>query len=746
MVRLDKHTSKRREKPLSFQEQQSDEALIIDLGRAFDSIKDHFPRILLATMLITACVGAYSFTLYQDQYRSSATILLNPMELPQVVSKISPEKGSMQPFAHETNPFKNQEELLKSRNIAKRVLARLKSKKIDLSAFTPDELQEKVLDVSHVKSTDLLKLSAVFNQPQIAQEIASAYTDSYIEMLREISYEPLKMQEDLYRQQLERVEKELAAASERLKTFHEKHGVVDLKSEEHLKVANLESMRSEIKELEATIAEKSAESKELMAQLDASQEDLGQLIASVAGGQNGQITNLQRQLDEATSEYMVKSSTYAASNPDMVQLQKKIETLESQITEQFISTVGYMPATETPAIIKDNLRAGMVDQLADNQARLSALQNKLDTRRHQVERLEKQLASLPSQQLAYARLLHEKAAKAEVLHKLQEKLSEVTIQKAAVQDSLVVIDPPALPQETENPNRFLLMALAGLVGCAASTAGVGLVSMVKPGGLEADFVESQLGIPVLSSIPWSDEKAFTNCRARNTLEVLSNVRTPGLIESYQSLALSLKMQRKQSGRNSLTIASLYQESETPWILGNLAYCLAQSGDRVLVVDTHLRNPKLHEVFAHRLDYDQGLPELINAVSEHIFRHGDTGSPEAMNRLIDSYGKPSGLHPQLFYLNAGTVMENTFEFLNAKGFSILCQMLKSRYDWVLFEAPPFMKHPDASVLLGNSDGLLLLIEQDSHPDQVRFVQKRISQLGFNIAGAVLRPPSQKGTQS
>jgi Mrp family chromosome partitioning ATPase len=243
-------------------------------------------------------------------------------------------------------------------------------------------------------------------------------------------------------------------------------------------------------------------------------------------------------------------------------------------------------------------------------------------------------------------------------------------------------------------------------------------------------------VPLLAVIPWLSDKQWRYYRERNYLEV--NVHQPDLklVKAYQDLALNLKVQRNISGNNAIVVSSLFRTAGGSVILSNLAYCLAQSGDSVLLVDANLHSPHLHESFNHLLSYENGLTELINDISEMLY-YSKNLDPADLQTRIASAAIPSGVHPQLHYLNAGLQMQNTFEFLNSKGFSTLIAAAKTHYQWVLLDAPPFLEHPDAAVLLSYTDGLLLLTEREATEDQMLLVHDKVQRLNANIIGAVLR---------
>lgn len=719
-----------------------EESLVIDIDQVMDALRRRFKLILASFLAGIVGASVFTFTLYQEKFRSHATLLFNPVELPSVVSNIDTVNRFFKTQGLEVSPYRNQEELLRSKFLAQQVLDALKAKNIRISAKTAEELSEKVLSAEHIPSTDFIRLSAVAETAEKARQINQVYTEQYLSFMKdEISLKPLTQQEKLFSEQAVEAEKHLVALGNKIQAYQEQYGILDLSIESQSKVNQLEDLAVNAKQTEALLAEKRASALQVRRQLSLKNRDVSTALYAVAQGQDNLLTDLQEKLNEAQKEYDVKALTYSPTNPEMRDLEEKIAVLKAQMTDQQILTVG-QPLLPRGQMIKDQVRADLVKQLANSESDSYALASKLSTIRRQYGDLKTQLSSLPVQQLEYARLLLEKKNRENVLIKLREKLSEVQIQKAAVQEKLVVIDEPNKPVKAVFPGRLHIIFLAGFLGAALSAVAVTGHALINHREVRPEVIEKVIGLPVLSIIPWLSQDRWQQNRKRGFLEVTASSTDPGLLKSYQDLALNLKAQRNQLSKNTLTVCSLSHRAGSSILLPNLAFCIAQSGERVLLVDANLRKPRLHESFGHSLNYEKGLPEIINSISEALYRNNFV-QPADLLPIAEAAILPSGVHPQLFYVNAGLALENTFEFLNSRGFATLIQALKSGYDWVLLDAPPFLAQPDAGVLLGFTDGLLLLVEKDACEGQIHAVKRKVERLNSTVVGAVLRGSQNQG---
>lgn len=713
-------------------------ALVINLDQIWLAICSRWKMIAAVTVIFALLGSSYSVFLCKDKYESTGTLLFNASDSTKIITNVDTGEQFLHGEGVDVNPYKSQTELLKSHLIAQRVFDALKKNKIPVAETNPALLFGSVLNAEQVKGTNLIRVVANAGTPRLAKRIADIYLDSYLVLINEISIAPLEHNKTMFKQQVMDAEKDLDVINQRINDYQKQYGILDIDVESQNQVTSLLNLENTSKSTEADLAEKRAEVARIRSQLKFKNKDIHSLLQSVASGQDSQLSTLQDRLQDAQKEYATKALIYAPTNPDMLDLQKRIDVLKRQITDQNILTVGHTGASKT-GVIKDSVRTDMVNRLAAAESGVSALMNKLGTLHRQYTDMRHSLADLPQHELIYARLQLEKKSLEDILVRLKQNLTELQIQEVLMHKKLMVIDKPNLPVKPISMPHWQIIALASLAGMVLSVLSIATREVLtSQRGVRADFIEKMLGLPVLAMIPWLPDEQRRGLRGRAALEVTTTTVDPQVLKSYHNLALNLKVQRNQSQQNALVLSSVLEPGENSIIMANLAFCLAQSGERVLLIDANLRKPNLHTLFNHELDYDNGLLELINSISDRLYRKKDVYADEVLE-LIGAVATPSGLHPQLDYLNAGLVLENTFEFLNSKGFSSLIQASKIGYDWVLVDSPPFLEQPDGAVLLGYLDGLLLIVEKDAEESQITAVCNKVAKLHSTIPGVVLRKP-------
>lgn len=691
--------------------------------------------IVSGSLAMGALAALFSFFMFQDAYQSSAKLMLNTGHASSLLARPEVATAFLKNAELESSSYKNQEELLKSQLIYNRVFKQIQKAKIKTPYQRPADLAEHVLRAEHIKNTNFIRISAIANKPSTAQKLAEIYLKSYMDLVREISRKPIQKEKKALENQLQQAKLALVENNHQMAAYPLEPGSPDLSLEKRNSISQLVNLDVQCKSTRANLAQKRAEVIQLRNRLKLKSGELTSAIQAVAIGQDHTLIALQEKLQDLQKDYAVKALIYAPTNPDMIQIQRKLDVLKSQITDQQILTIGYVP-TGKISQIKDSLRADLIRRLAIADSERAALQNKLGALQAQYQGRKATLKNLPQQQIEYTRLLLEKKNKADLLARIKQNLADVSLQETAFDERLMVIDPPDLPERPVAPLRWQLITGAVIAGLLLPLAAVAIYSVFTRRQPRPAFVEQILDAPVLGSIPWLSMEKWRYLRNRGRLEMVSNETDPTMIKAYQDLAINLKARRSSLQKNTVVFSQLLDEKGHSVILANLAFCLAQGGDRVLLIDADLHRPGLHEAFNHALDYEQSLPELINSVSELLHRKQDVQVQDILS-LVSAVATPSGIHPQLEYLNAGLVLGNTFEFLNSKSVDLLLSVLKAGYDWVLISAPPLLKYPDGAVLLGYADGLLLLADQELEKSHLIAARNKIERIGATAYGVILR---------
>lgn len=270
-----------------------------------------------------------------------------------------------------------------------------------------------------------------------------------------------------------------------------------------------------------------------------------------------------------------------------------------------------------------------------------------------------------------------------------------------------------------HPRLRLNLAMAGMLSLMLGIGLAFLLEYIDRSIKTAEDVEGAAGvpllgiIPVLSEVPRDDSVETLQTR---DLYVFNNPKSQAA-ECCRSIRTNLLFSGADRPLQVLTVSSANpREGKTTSVI-YLGTTMAQSGQRVLIIDTDMRRPRLHR--------SMGVPRGIG-VSNLLL--GDADYDDAI--------KTTDI-PNLFVLPCGPTPPNPAELLLSNRFSKVIQELRTRFDRILLDSPPLQAVTDAAVLARLSDGAIMVVQagKTSRDDLTR-CSRQLSAVNAHIVGVVL----------
>ena len=190
-------------------------------------------------------------------------------------------------------------------------------------------------------------------------------------------------------------------------------------------------------------------------------------------------------------------------------------------------------------------------------------------------------------------------------------------------------------------------------------------------------------------------------------------------EAYKTLRTNLSFASISKQYKKLIITSSIPGEGKSTVAINLAYALAESEAKVLLIDCDLRNPTLRRLLRVRPEYKSGLTSLLagtSTLSECIFRY------PKMNCDV---------------LLTGTTPPNPAELLSSPQMEKLLDQLGQSYDYIICDTPPVSLVTDAAALSRFCDGVILVVRQkNATRDQVWAAMRNLEAVQANVIGTIL----------
>ncbi|GMV55566.1 MAG: hypothetical protein AMXMBFR6_13710 [Betaproteobacteria bacterium] len=189
------------------------------------------------------------------------------------------------------------------------------------------------------------------------------------------------------------------------------------------------------------------------------------------------------------------------------------------------------------------------------------------------------------------------------------------------------------------------------------------------------------------------------------------------VEALRSLRSQLLLRWFDPGRRMLAIVSPERGEGRSWLAANLAIVFSQLGEKTLLIDADLRNPRQHQLFG--VDNTKGLSAALSG----------RGGPESAQRI-------PALR-DLSVLPAGAKPPNPVELLSRPSFSSLLDSLSRDFDVIIIDSAAANEHADAQTIAARAGGAVLLAEQNrSRASSLRALADTLTQSGSVLVGTVI----------
>ncbi|RNI25190.1 polysaccharide biosynthesis tyrosine autokinase [Flexivirga caeni] len=224
-----------------------------------------------------------------------------------------------------------------------------------------------------------------------------------------------------------------------------------------------------------------------------------------------------------------------------------------------------------------------------------------------------------------------------------------------------------------------------------------------------DDVEENLGAAVLGVIPATRGLAA----ADRSLHGKQDFSTR---EALRQLRTNLRFVDVDHDPRSIVITSARMGEGKSTVAASLAWVIADSGDKVVLVDADLRRPAVAGIYD--LDSSVGLTQVL----------AGTATIEDAIQPTDKHG--------LYVLTAGQIPPNPSELLGSGRMKQLLETLAVDYR-VILDAPPLLPVTDAALLSASADGAVVVVAaSDTRVEHVQRAAHNLQAVGGRVLGGVL----------
>jgi protein-tyrosine kinase len=181
--------------------------------------------------------------------------------------------------------------------------------------------------------------------------------------------------------------------------------------------------------------------------------------------------------------------------------------------------------------------------------------------------------------------------------------------------------------------------------------------------------------------------------------------------------LQMRWFDEQRLNRSLCITSPDRGEGRSYLAANLAVAFAQAGERTLLIDGDMHEPRQHRLF--NLDNDKGLSRLMAGRID--------------DRVVNFI---PGL-PGLGVLTAGPPPPNAMELLSGRGFEGVLNKSLESFDVIIIDTPALSAGPDAQLLARVAGGVIAVARANqTRTESLTRLAEEMRQVGATVVGSVL----------
>lgn len=651
------------------------------------------------------------------------TFMMKPQYKATTSIKIDKENANILTFKDvyaldrpEEDYYQTQFKILKSRNLARRVIRQMKldlnpefkvqkpgttqassflkkdplNKDDGIDSSLVDSFISRIEVVPQQKSR-LVNVSFSSYDPQLSEQITNSIARSFINLNIESKFDSTQQAREWLEKQLDAMKVRVEQAEEKLNEYAALNEIIFFESstdKDGTKSGGENIITRRLSELSTELT--SATSDRIMKEALYNEIRSGEADSSSLVMGNSVILSLKKDYQMLDSEYNQSLKIYKPDYPKMAKLRGLADQLKKKMDSETKKIVSSIKKDYEAALRRENyLKTAFVNQ-------------------------KKEALNLNTRSIQYQILKREADTNKELYHGLLQRLKETGISASLTSSNIQVLDRAEVPRSPFKPKKAVNILLSLIIGLFG---GIGLAFFAEylDNTIKTpEDVEKKMFMPSLGLVP-----LYQNNDKMTQVEYVSHLDAKNQIsEAYSSIRTLLLFSSAGKPPKIMMITSpLRGEGKTTTAV-NTAITLTKSNARVIIVDADMRRPRLHKVF--KVDNSSGLSSFLSGnteFSEELIKHTDI--------------------PWLDVLTSGPLPPNPAELLSSYRFRDLIEGLNPLYNFILFDTPPMLGLADAAITSTQADGVILVVKSGNTPKEAaQQARKILDSVNAKVLGVVL----------
>jgi polysaccharide biosynthesis transport protein len=712
----------------------------IGLDQCWRVVRRH-ARIIIGLVSLAVFFTGVAVFLMTPHYIAKSTLLIEP-EAPQLldVKDLIDASGSTEDHDY----YKTQFELLKSRDLAARVISELdlahnqafnsigirgritnfilgpfmplfssKAKQLaekEAAAFDRFDIINHYLDglkIEPIAGTRLVTVSYGSSDRELGTRILEQHVRDYIKMGIELRSQSGKSARDFLAGQLVEIGRRVQNSEAALNTYRHRMGIVSFGVDEKNGVA-----AQRMADLNRALTD--VETKRMNSEAEMALVGAGDYASLPQVINNSAISALEPEVHNLQAEYARLSHSFNPGFPKLDEIKAQLDAAQRALDVEISDVAKSLKRSYIAAEGEErNLQADIDAEKAKDLA-------------------------INDESLQDAVLVRDVETNQQLYKNVLQRMQEMEVTEQAPLSNISIVDHAVVSRFPSSPNKLRDFCIAGLLGLMAGIGAAFFADQRDDRLHTAEELEEFLGLPSLAIVPdfsrlgrlSSHRKRLNGVNPdrivqangiqgvlpRNLKEYHPRGYIAGTAETYRMIRTSLLFSRAGSSPRTIVISSAIKGEGKTSTAANTALVFAHTGALTLLVDADLRRPNCHSLMNETNQV--GLSDVL-------------AGQASLNQAIRSTTVDN-----LFLLTAGSAVPNPAELLTSNKMRETMGQLRENYDTILIDTVPLMLASETCALTTMVDGVMLVIGADTPKRKVQRAFKRLEYVGAKMLGAVL----------
>lgn len=665
-------------------------------GRAQLLIEQEAPSVTSLDQMFQSTEGWYNDDFYQTQYRilqsrslAKRTIgLLNLWDAPKLGN--GPEEraqisvtglistGIAAAISLAKKPFASDEPAPGTRTVADPGEGETFSQSGRIDEFLGG------VSIVPVRNSRIVEIRYTSSDPKFAAAAANGVAKAYIQQNIELRFNNSKEASDWLAGRLAEQRLAVEASEAALQSYRERNGAVSVAdSASNIVVARLTDLNSALTKAKTERINKEAAYSQLKAA-----ETTGAIETSPKVLANDYIQKLKSELADLQRQQAQLADRYGERHAEMIRIRTAIETADAKFRNEISKVVDS---------VKNEFQTALSQE--------RSLQSALDAQKAEA-------LSLNRKGIEFGVLQREAESNRQVYESLLQRTKETDISGDRRTTNIRIVDEAEMPRSPISPNvpREVMVAFGGGLFFAFGLAFLFeyLDNRIKT----PQELKACIGVPFLGMVPVIGRGKDDRDPLLTSPNIPSN-----FAEALKTIRTNVLFSSADDGMRSLVVTSAGPGEGKSVVSSNVAVALAQTGQRVLLIDADMRRPRIHEILGGSQE-----PGLSNVL---------TGNAKAADAIRRSH-----IHG-LWLLGSGHIPPNPAELLGSRRFADFMISLDQHFDWVVIDTPPVLVVTDSAIVANQASGVVFVVGADkTSRHAARAAVEQLDSASAHIVGSVL----------